>query len=447
MCKILDWWKQLIKKYDLDQILVRLFFSATLIALVLGVMFSISPNSAYISYLAKDVESISNVRADNINGILETDAFMLSGFSRLRYPVPEEWTLTIGDVEYTSDDVYYIDIIPQQMFFSDSQLEKRHDLEASALYLMENGKIGKIMFSTYNVVDDTGEISADDNALVNMRQIEYEFAIDFQQFNAYFTTGEKNYRTLVDISNMTMDIKDTETGKAPDLPEPCIGICFINCSANMVLADGTTFQVCEVDGDNKIDSRSLGIPANYIPPVDRVTLRSPDKSLGYYATSRYSVSRVTMDNATAFSSKGSGELVFSYTRTPTQYTFIKQPFSVDDKNNMVNVEITYYTNDGTIGNEVAVNGKIVKKAFLSDNNLFPDLRMWFRENVYLAPLSLIATVYGVFAIKPKEKTGKDKEQVALERELLINLNRYLRHQNTEYAHIRSKENKKKEYSD
>ncbi len=93
----------------------------------------------------------------------------------------------------------------------------------------------------------------------------------------------------------------------------------------------------------------------------------------------------------------SGDLYFSYTSTPQNYNLKKQKLNLQSDKNL-NANFSYKSNEI---NNLEISGT-VQEAFVSDRNLFPSFANWYRDNVYLAPLTLLTTIFGGVALVKKK---------------------------------------------
>lgn len=100
-------------------------------------------------------------------------------------------------------------------------------------------------------------------------------------------------------------------------------------------------------------------------------------------------------------SKVSGDLYFSYTPTSTRYHLNYQTIHLGSSEN--NLEANVLLENGL--QELAING-MVDKATISNMNLFPTFLGWYKDNIYLAPLTLLTTIFGgvTLMINNKKKT-------------------------------------------
>ena len=102
--------------------------------------------------------------------------------------------------------------------------------------------------------------------------------------------------------------------------------------------------------------------------------------------------------------KSYGELAFSYSPTPTIY-------------NMKNQSVYLKTNDGYIDFAVKEDSDemkyqlsgMVSEAELSGMDLFPSFKGWYRDNVLLAPLTLITVIFGGITLMITSRKKDDKK--------------------------------------
>lgn len=87
--------------------------------------------------------------------------------------------------------------------------------------------------------------------------------------------------------------------------------------------------------------------------------------------------------------QGDGELNFSYTPTPSNYRLNSQQTKFTSSGDTLRANIQF----GQHIESFYIYG-MVDDAILSGMSLFPSFYGWFRDNVYLAPITLITTVFG-----------------------------------------------------
>jgi len=98
---------------------------------------------------------------------------------------------------------------------------------------------------------------------------------------------------------------------------------------------------------------------------------------------------IDISGISAISSKGYGVLDFSYLPTPANFSLNSQYVRLHSKNNQLRASITF---DESLS-KVDING-MVNEASISGMSLFPSFFGWFRDTVYLAPITLITTIFG-----------------------------------------------------
>lgn len=92
----------------------------------------------------------------------------------------------------------------------------------------------------------------------------------------------------------------------------------------------------------------------------------------------------------------SGKLTVSYTPTPEEYTLNKQELYLLSEDS--SLTISYDSENNT----AFVSG-YVNEATLSQMNLFPDFWNWYFSNVYMAPLTLVSTVFAAVSMMNASK--------------------------------------------
>ena len=97
--------------------------------------------------------------------------------------------------------------------------------------------------------------------------------------------------------------------------------------------------------------------------------------------------------------KGNGELFFSNSPNSLEYSLRNQELMIDGLNNTLTAKKLF--NDSNI----TFSG-ITDEISLSGMSLFPSFSGWYRDNIYLAPLSLISIIFGSISLlrfKQKDK--------------------------------------------
>lgn len=97
---------------------------------------------------------------------------------------------------------------------------------------------------------------------------------------------------------------------------------------------------------------------------------------------------------------GTGKIEMSYSPVTNKYTSRVQELSLVSSKNQINFEYDSETN------KIVLNG-FVNKAYLSGYSLFPNFWNWYVSNMYMAPLTLISTVFaGVSMMNSNRKKNK-----------------------------------------
>lgn len=95
----------------------------------------------------------------------------------------------------------------------------------------------------------------------------------------------------------------------------------------------------------------------------------------------------------------SGKLAISYTPSAEEYVLKKQELYLRSDDSSLN--ISYDIKNGT-----AFISGYVNEATLSQMNLFPNFWSWYFSNIYMAPLTLISTVFAAVSMMNASKRNK-----------------------------------------
>ncbi|MCL2670911.1 MAG: hypothetical protein FWF10_02615 [Clostridiales bacterium] len=104
------------------------------------------------------------------------------------------------------------------------------------------------------------------------------------------------------------------------------------------------------------------------------------------------IGRIELCNVNSISFKSHGELDFSYSPNSIHYALRNQKILLESKDTLY-AEIVL----GRGIENISING-IVHNATISDMSLFPSFWGWYRDNIYLIPLTLLSTIFGGVAI-------------------------------------------------
>lgn len=101
-----------------------------------------------------------------------------------------------------------------------------------------------------------------------------------------------------------------------------------------------------------------------------------------------------------------GNLFFQNSNTPREYDLMGQLVDIGSKNSGLNVSM-FISDDRESESEPGMlfNGEATQMD-ISGLDLFPNMRMWLRENVYLAPVSLLGVLINMYHLPKKKRTIK-----------------------------------------
>lgn len=115
------------------------------------------------------------------------------------------------------------------------------------------------------------------------------------------------------------------------------------------------------------------------------------------STKNFFKANITATQISKLFGEVSGDLYFSYTSTAQKYNLKKQKLELQSDKN-ISAEFLYNTNE--IDN-LEISGT-VQEACISNRSIFPSFANWYRDNVYLAPLTLLTTIFGGVALIKKK---------------------------------------------
>lgn len=112
----------------------------------------------------------------------------------------------------------------------------------------------------------------------------------------------------------------------------------------------------------------------------------------------YTQGTITMRMVETISTIGTGTMKFSYAPSGTVYKLDSQLVDLHSEN----LGLTATISTEPKGRSLEING-IVDQAEISGMSLFPSFFGWYRENIYLAPFTLITTVFGGVTLMMNQK--------------------------------------------
>lgn len=93
-----------------------------------------------------------------------------------------------------------------------------------------------------------------------------------------------------------------------------------------------------------------------------------------------------------------GKLMFQNTSTPKNYELMGQLVDIASKNNALNVVLSMDSrSEPQIEKELLVSGEATQLD-IAGVDPFPNMQMWFRENVYMAPVSLLSVIISMYGL-------------------------------------------------
>ena len=209
-----------------------------------------------------------------------------------------------------------------------------------------------------------GATYIDDNTDVKLRTIDAigSISLDFDQGIRILSQSDLS---LFVISNMSL--MNRHTGENYD--------SFQNCTI--------------VPDDNSMIDITIDQPAS-------MTIRRVKQDTGSRAD--LLANRVKTIGATI-----TGTLIFQYSTKPLEYQLLNQPFTVSSDDFSINVNLSLASNNSSI----SLYGKATE-ASITNIDLFPSFWGWYRENVYMIPLTLITTIWGSINLMKNSSKKKDE---------------------------------------
>ena len=123
-----------------------------------------------------------------------------------------------------------------------------------------------------------------------------------------------------------------------------------------------------------------------------------DCKLNFHLNPYLASCKAEIKGISSISRKSYGTVDFSYSPAPTQYLIKNQEVNLNSEDGRLQADIIF--NEDT--KKIDVNG-MVDKATISGMSLLPSFWGWYRDNIYLAPLTLLTTIFGGVAIMINKK--------------------------------------------
>lgn len=164
-------------------------------------------------------------------------------------------------------------------------------------------------------------------------------------------------------------------------------------SNNKKICDATKFIFI-------VDEKLYGTP--YLTTNVKTTLITPNIMRKYNELPVINYCSANFENVSDITYVGSGDIIFSLSASPATYTIHKQTVDFHGVSNELSTSMKI-TEDSLENNILlTVSGK-VDEANISDMTLFPTFTGWYRNNIYLAPLSLVSIVFGSISLLKKKR--------------------------------------------
>ncbi len=311
-----------------------------LIFLVLWIAFELTPQNAHVSYEATKANVLESISADYAEMNLETNSITISSESNNNIVFLGISSIEVDDKEFSSRETSYgISTMP---------LNKHSEIKISSL---NNDKI-----MTY--------------------------------INSYSVNGYSN--SYIDINDTKVSVKCPKGLQA--YFDENILVEFYNTDAYLLGYDMNPVPIksCTI--------KSFG---SYIIRFEENTSISTNRAIKTLSAhgQRFNNSNVEIsaNGVDQIIGETSGDLLFYYTSTPISYSLKNQPIKLlsDHKLSMD------YKSEGINDAKLEVSG-VVNSASIYEISLFPSFTKWYRDNIYLAPLTLFTTIFGgVVLVKKK----------------------------------------------
>lgn len=356
----------------------RLLLSCGIVFLLLLIMFLLAKGPAYISFREDKIKQsvLSGLYSQCIH--LQADQVAVD-ISRSSYQATQ---ITGTTIELSSDSLNsWLSVYLEQAGVANIR-NTRLLIEGDQPY--EVGLTYQTAGATVRYMMERSDDIYIDSTMLNC---------SFRQLQIYprVTTGEA-YESFVTIHE---DI----TVRIPDDP-------YIRCyivydsekgTGTRIPIDMTDLPDCQNVSEHQMWSFSLHDAALQIQSADKTPLQL--ESSGLYAL------RLSCIGAARIRGYLTGELLFQNTNTPKNYTLAGQFVDIGSRSDSLNVILSRdTTGEPQCEDELFISGEATQMD-ISGVNPFPDMRMWFRENVYMTPVSLLSVMISMYGL-PREKGSR-----------------------------------------
>lgn len=280
-----------------------------------------------------------------------------------------------------------------------------NNLSRLDIQLMNNGKFA---LNLYNVTIENADTIYTGNFEIIFEPIKQNFNNSYQ---VHFEPINNTYLNAEIFNLENLEFSHQETFKTGLISEPIVksiaglttylttnGDVIINNSFSIVIPDKEYMYAYIVNKDNEripLEEKCCIFLNNSNANID--FLQGKFGIMMWHSVngeSNFSVSSICDININC-----NGDLYFSYIPESTKYKIYFQDIKLHSKDD--NIKCEYVFDLETNKQQILINGNI-NKAYLSDNNLFPNLIGWFKSNIYMIPLTLVSAVIGGLSLTYKK---------------------------------------------
>lgn len=322
-----------------------------LVVCLLLIIFYCSPKNAHVIYSASQVSEISDIDFDNAKISLCTNMFSIHDFEKIVIEVSNIDNIEIDNEKYTCNDCNN-----EYRFVVTSGSES---LDGYVNFFNANKGAGDYLncyissnFERYNDFDKS------------------PFYIKSIDTDGFQITSQISFNISTDSS---LDVFFDD--------------CNISLECDNKLIKSFSNSRVTINKANN-DYSDLNFSVQGLSNLDIVQINDRISSQA----------QIKLENIKTISCVSSGNLNFKYTLNPSIYETNEQSLSLESKHRELDAIIEF---DKQLRN-IKMLG-MVSNAYLSNLNLFPSFAGWYRENVYLAPLTLATTVLGAVSLTNKNK--------------------------------------------
>ena len=99
--------------------------------------------------------------------------------------------------------------------------------------------------------------------------------------------------------------------------------------------------------------------------------------------------KIIIEGSKGMQAEVTGDFVFNYSNEPTEFDLHNRRLDIESRYGLLDIIIGYGEANRR---SLSLNGEITR-GYISGINLFPSFSSWYRNNVYLVPLTLISTIF------------------------------------------------------